>query len=262
MSLVALVRRPGRNLQDGERTHVERTPIDPVLAAEQHARYVEALREAGARIVDVPVDPQLPDAVFIEDTALVLGSLAVIPHSAVETRRRETPAVASVLAEYCRLTSPPPGACFDGGDILAIDRTVYVGRGTRTNQAAIEFLTTILQPHGYDVVPVAVSGCLHLKTGVTYVGSNKVLINRQWVARTPFARYVQIEVDADEPMGANALLVGDALLMSASYPRTAKRVAAHGFTPRLIDISEFHRAEGGLTCLSILFSPAAPAAEA
>lgn len=259
MSLVALVRRPGQALQDGERTHIDRMPVDRARAESQHAQYVDALREAGACIIEVPGDPRWPDGVFIEDTALVLGSLAVIANSAVATRRPETAAVAAMLERYCRVIFPSPTACFDGGDLLTIDRTVYVGRSTRTNQAAIDFLTTVLQPHGYDVVPVAVSGCLHLKSGVTCLGSNQVLINPQWIACAPFARYHPIEVDAGEPMGANALLVGDDLLMSASYPRTAKRVAAHGFTPRMIEIGEFHRAEGGLTCLSILLSPAVEA---
>jgi dimethylargininase len=251
MSLLALVRPPSPALQEGERSHIEREPIDFALAQQQHSRYVEALHDAGARIVEVAMAPQLPDSVFIEDTALVLGSLAVIARSGAESRRPETATVAAVLGKYCELTYPPPQVHFDGGDILTIGQAVYVGRSKRTNQAAIDYLTTLLRPHDYEVVPVPVSGCLHLKSGVTYLGNQTVLINPQWIARECFARYAQVETDRLEP-GASALPIGQHLLMSSSYPRTAKRVESRGFTPRLLDLSEFHRAEGGLTCMSIL----------
>ena len=252
MSLLALVRPPGPSLQKGERTHIEREPIDFARAQEQYARYVEALRQAGAEIVEVPAAPQLPDSVFIEDTAAVFGSLAVIARSGAESRRAETPAVAAVLGRYCKLEYAQPPATFDGGDILTIGSTVYVGRGARTNQAAIDYLTTLLRQDSYEVVPVPLAGCLHLKSAINYLGNNTVLLNPQWVPRELFTRLASIEVDPREPMGASALLVGEQLLLSSDYPCTVKRVEAHGFRPRVLDLSEFHRAEGGLTCLSIL----------
>ena len=199
----------------------------------------------------MPLAPELPDSVFIEDTALVLGSLAVIARSGAESRRPETAAVAAVLSSYCELAYPPPQVHFDGGDILTIGHRIYVGRGKRTNEAAIDYLRTPLRPRDYEVVPVPVSGCLHLKSGVTSLGPETVLINPHWVPRELFAPYAPIEVDPQE-QGASALHVGEHLLMSSSYPRTAKRVESHGFTPLLLDLSEFHRAEGGLTCMSIL----------
>ncbi len=251
MSLVALVRPPSPALQQGERSHIEREPIDFALAQQQHARYVQALTDAGARIVEVPVAPELPDSVFIEDTALVLGSLAVIARSGAESRRPEATAVAAVLSNYCELAYPPPQVHFDGGDILTIGHRIYVGRSKRTNEAAIDYLTTLLRPRDYEIVPVAVSGCLHLKSGVTSLGQETVLINPHWIPRDLFAPYAQVEVDPQE-QGASALHVGQHLLMSSSYPRTAKLVESRGFTPRLLDLSEFHRAEGGLTCMSIL----------
>jgi len=258
MKIIGLVRRPSPALHTGERTHIERNPINFALAEEQHAQYVEALREAGVKIVEVSAAADLPDSVFVEDTALALDSMAVMARSGAVSRRGETPAVAAILSDYCYLVQTPPVACFDGGDVLIIGRTVYIGRTTRTNQAAIDFLTTLLRQYYYEVVPISISGGLHLKSGVTYLGNNMVLINPTWIPIEAFAKHEQIEVDPDEPMGANALPVGNRLLMSASYPRTAKRVEAHGLMPRLIDIGEFHRAEGGLTCLSILLSAFGP----
>src|SRR5882672_8258412 len=249
MNLLALVRPPTPSLQQGVRTHIDREPIDFALALEQHARYVDALRAAGAEIVEVPPAPELPDSVFIEDTALVLGSLAVIARSGAESRRAETPRVADVLKRYCQLEYTHAPATFDGGDILTVGRTVYVGRTARTNQAAIDFLSRRLREHDHEVVPVPLSGCLHLKTAVNYLGNDTVVINPDWAPPEAFARFDQIEVDAREPMGASALPVGTHLLLSSSYPRTVNRIEARGFRPRVLDLSEFHRAEGGLTCL-------------
>lgn len=258
MSMIGLVRRPSPALQTGERTHIERTPIDFAAAEEQHAAYVAALRESGVRIVEIAPAEDLPDAVFIEDMALVLDSLAVIARSGAASRRAESATITGTLARYRHLVQLPPAACLDGGDVLAIDRTVYIGRTTRTNQAAIDFLTTLLRQYYYEVVTVPVSGCLHLKSAVTWIGNNTVLINPEWVPRAPFSQHRQIDIAPEEPMAANALHVGTQLLMSASYPRTAARVGALGLVPRLIDISEFHRTEGGLTCLSILVNTPDP----
>lgn len=251
MSLIAFVRAPSPALQQGERSHIEREPIDFALALEQHSRYVQALKDTGATIIEAPAAPELPDSVFIEDTALVLGSLAIIARPGAESRRPEVAAVAATLSRYCEVADPPPGVYFDGGDILTVGRRVYVGRGKRTNQAAIDYLTTLLGTRNYEVVPVEVSGCLHLKSAVTNLGNDTVLIHTSWIPRAAFARHAQVEVHPQEA-GACALRVGEHLFMSSSYPRTARRVEAHGFTPRLLDLSEFHRAEGGLTCLSIL----------
>jgi len=254
--LIALVRPPTASIEAGLRTHIGRSSIDFARAQEQHINYVSALRDAGAQIVALSEAEHLPDAVFIEDTALVLDSLAVMAHSAAQSRRAEAPTVAGALSNYCCLAHLPEGACFDGGDALVIDRTVYLGLTQRTNQPAIDFLKRLLRQYYYETVPVPVTGCLHLKSAVTSLGGNLLLINPQWVPREAFAKHQQIDVAKDEPMGANALCVGNRLLMSASYPQTVKRVEAHGLEPKLIDIGEFHKAEGGLTCLSILLQAA------
>jgi dimethylargininase len=184
----------------------------------------------------------------------VLDPLAVIARSGAESRRPETPAVAAVLERYRHVEYPPAPATFDAGDILTIGKTVYVGRGARTNTAGIEFLADLLSKHDHEVVPVPFRGCLHLKSAINYLGDDAVVLNPDRVPRDVFARFAQIDVDPGEPMGASALAVGDQLLLSSSYPRTVKRIEATGFKPQVLDFSEFHLAEGGLTCLSIIFS--------
>jgi dimethylargininase len=254
VTLVALVRPPAPSLPQGERSYIGREPIDFTLAQIQYRRYVQAVHDAGAEIVEVPAAPDLPDSVFIEDTALVLDPLAVIARSGAESRRAEAPAVAAVLERYRQVEYTPAPATFDAGDILTIGKTVYVGRSARTNAAAIEFLTRLLRRHDHEVVPVSFRGCLHLKSAVNYLGNDAIVLNPDWIAREVFAEFAQVEVDPGEPMGASALTVGGQLLLSSSYPRTVKRIEARGFKPRVLDLSEFHLAEGGLTCLSIIFS--------
>jgi len=259
MSLIALVRPPSRSIAEGERTYVDRLPIDLRLAREQHAAYLDALREAGCDILAVPAADHLPDAVFVEDTAFVVEGTAVIGRAGALSRRPEAATIVPVLQRYCRLVSLPPSATLDGGDVLVVGRTIYIGLSQRTNRAAIAYLTTIFPAPDYDVVGVPVQGCLHMKSAVSYLGDDTVLMNPKWVPRKNFAKHKQVAVDASEPMAANALLVGKRLLMSQSYPETLNRVRDHGFRPHALDVGEFHKAEGALTCLSILFMSAGEA---
>lgn len=250
MALIALVRPPSAAMQEGERTYIDRAPIDFARAERQHAEYADVLRAAGAQVVMVPRAETLPDSVFIEDAALVLDAVAVIARSGAMSRRAETPPVADALSRYRPLVHLPEGAHFDGGDALVIGRKVYVGHSGRTNQVALDFLDTLLRQYFYELIPVRVTGCLHMKSAVTYIGDNTVLMNPQWVTQDVFREYTRILVD--ESMGANALLVGQQLLMSASYPATLRQVETRGFRPRALEMSEFHKAEAALTCLSIL----------
>lgn len=253
-SLIAIVRAPPGSMgtATGLHTRVARTPIDFARAQEQHVNYACALQNAGAHIVVLPEANHLPQSAFVGDAALVLDSVAVLAQFGTQSRRQETPVVAAALSKYRYLISLPEGACFDAGDALVIERSVYVAQSQRTNAAAIDFLRTFLRQHSYEVAQVPVSGCLRLKSAVSYLGNNSVLINREWIPRDAFAKHVQILVDFDEPTAANALLIGNQLLMSASFPATFRQVEMRGFRPRTIDIGEFHKAEGGLTCLSIL----------
>jgi dimethylargininase len=248
----AITRSPSASLQECELTFLERTPIDFDRACAQHAAYRDALAVAGAQVVLLPALDHLSDAVFVEDTAIVLESMAILSPMGAASRRPESAAMGEVLARYRpvhRLTAP---ATLDGGDVMRVGRTLYVGQTARTNAAAIEQLRALIGPAGYRVVGVSVTGCLHLKSAVTALGDDRVLVNPDWVAPETFTGVTVLTVDPDEPFGANALPVGGVTIVPASAPRTGQRLARAGLVPVAVDVSEFEKAEAAVTCLSIL----------
>jgi dimethylargininase len=192
--------------------------------------------------------------VFIEDTASVLDELAIIARPGAESRRSETTAVAETLRAFRRLFYIEPPGTLDGGDVLRLGRTVYVGLSSRSNRAGFEQVRRWLTPYGYAVKAVEVSGCLHLKSAVTPVGENTLLINRAWVDAGAFGDVVLIDVDPSEPFGGNALLVSETVIYPSGYPRTHRRLQEHGLTIEAVDVSELGKAEGGVTCCSLIFS--------
>lgn len=254
MTLVALTRAVSPAIDRCQLVHLERRPIDLDLAREQHRGYEAALREAECTVRTLPADPSLPDSVFVEDTAVVLDEVAVIARPGAESRQPETEPVARVLAGYrplARITAP---AKLDGGDVLSIGRTLYVGEGGRTNGAGIDQLGAAVAPHGYDVRSVAVHGCLHLKSAVTLVAPDMVLCNPSWVDPSAFAGMRVLEVAAGEPYGANGLLVGAKLIYPSSFPRTARRLVDQGIEILPLNVSELQKAEGAVTCCAILIA--------
>jgi len=251
--LVALTRRPSPKLIDCELTFIPRQPIDVGLAARQHQQYEATLRSWGVEIDRLSDEPDSPDGAFVEDTAIVLDDCAVIAAMGAESRKKEVESAANALAKYRTLFFLKPPATLDGGDVLRIGRELFVGVSTRTNGSAILHLEKIVRPFGYRVIPVRVSGCLHLKSACTYLGQESVLINREWVDPAPLERFDQIEVASDEPAAANALVAGDHVAVPSSFPRTAELISRAGFAVTLMDASEFLKAEAGLTCLSIVF---------
>lgn len=251
--LVALTRKPSSRLKNCELTYIPRLPIDVELAQGQHQQYEALLESWGVEIDRLPEDHDCPDGAFVEDAAIVLDECAIIANMGAPSRKREAESVAAALAKYRRLFQLKSSAALDGGDVLQIDRELFVGVSTRTNSAAISSLTGILEPFGYTVTPVAVCGCLHLKTACTYVGRNTMVMNRERVDVAPFKRFRQIATANDEPLGGNALVIADHVAMPSSCPRTVELVRRGGFDVSLLDISEFLKAEAGLTCLSIIF---------
>ncbi len=236
-----------------------RDAINLELARAQHRAYEQALAELGCEVVSLPSEPDLPDSVFVEDTALVLDEIAVILRPGAEARQPETPSVAKALAEYRELAVVGAPGTIDGGDVLRIGRTVYVGSSRRTNASGIVQLGTALQPLGYRVEPVAVEGCLHLKSAVSQVGPRTLLVNPRWVDAGAFEGLVRIEVSPGEPLAANALLIGESVVYPASYTRTLARLEEQGLAVRPVDVSELQKAEGGVTCCSLIFETAPPA---
>lgn len=237
-----------------ELTHLERAVIDVDLAREQHHAYEQTLRSLGCRIESLPEEPELADSVFVEDTAVVLDEVAVITRPGAASRRAETVAIAAALAKYrpvLRIESP---GTLDGGDVLRVARSVYVGISSRSNASGIAQLGALLLPFGYRVLPVAVAGCLHLKSAVTQVSGGELLINSRWVAREQFPGMRFIEVDASEPLGANALLLGGEVVYPGSHARTAEILRRHGIRVHTVTMSETEKAEGGVTCCSLLLA--------
>ena len=251
---IAVTRQVSPAMERCELTHLQRVPIDIGRARKQHHAYEQILRALGCGVETLTEEPELPDSVFVEDTAIVLDELAVITRPGAESRRAETSSVAGALARYRKLVRIEAPGTLDGGDVLRVDRTLYVGISSRSNLRAIEQLSALLPPLGYRVQPVAVHGCLHLKTAVTRITDDALLINPQWVDRKSFAGVHFIEVDAAEPFGANAVMIGNCAIYPASHPRTAERLRRYGIRVHALDMSETEKAEGGVSCCSLLFS--------
>jgi dimethylargininase len=230
-----------------ELTHLARTPIDQGRAVAQHAAYRALLASLGCELVDVAGDAAHPDCVFIEDTAVVLDDLAVITRPGAESRRGEVDAVASVLTRYRPIVRIEAPGTIDGGDVLVLGERIFVGRTSRTNDEGIAQLRVLT---GREVIPIEVRGALHLKTAVTRVAPDALLVNRAWIDAAPFAGWRMIDVDPSEPFAANALLAGQTIVYPAAFPRTRARLA--GLDVRTVDADELAKAEGGVTCCSLL----------
>jgi len=242
-------------MEQCELTFVERATIDIERARAQHAAYRAALAAAGADVVLLPALDDLPDSVFVEDTAIVLGSVAIVSTMGAESRRRETAAMAPVLRRYRTVQALGEPATLDGGDVMHVGTTLYIGQTARTNRAAVDQLTKMLGPAGYRVIGVPLTKCLHLKSACTAIGPHAVLINPDWVPTALFDGLRVITVDPDEPFGANAVIVGHALVVPASAPRTRERLVCAGWDQAIaVDISEFEKAEAAATCLSLILS--------
>lgn len=246
----ALVRRPGSSLPDGIVTHVARTRVDVAAADLQHAAYRAALADAGWVVQEVAIADEHPDSVFVEDTVVVCDDLAVLTRPGVAVRRPEvddTEAVVHALGlDVVRIE--PPGA-LEGGDVLQVGTTVYVGRGDRTDDDGIRQLAEHLASRGRNVVPVQLRDVLHLKSAVTALPDGTMLALPALVDTTVLPPVHAVDEDA----GCHVVpLGGDQVLIAASAPRTAAWIADLGYTPVVVDIAEYEKLEGCVTCLSVL----------
>jgi dimethylargininase len=235
-----------------ELTHVPREPIDLARAVEQHAAYAELLRSLGLEVVELPADPDFPDGCFVEDVAVVLDEAALLTMPGAASRRGEVATVGAALAAYRRLERTELPATLEGGDVLRIGRRLFVGRSARTNDAGIARLHAFAEPLGYEVVTVAVTGCLHLKSAVTALDAGRVLANPGWIDVAPFSGFEVLPVAPEEPGAANVLRMNGLVIAHAGFPRTVERIAALGYSVRTLDVSEFIKAEAALTCKSLL----------
>ena len=251
---VALLRGVPSTLASCELTFQEREPIDLALAVGQHDAYAALLRSLGLEVVELPADPAFPDCCFVEDTAVVLDEVALVTRPGVASRRGEVAAVEAALARYRPIERTPKPATLEGGDVLRVGRRVFVGLSGRTNAEGIDRLAAVAEPLGYRVTPVAVTGCLHLKSAVTALDDARVLVNRAWLDPEPFRGLELVDVAAEEPGAANVLTAGGQVIGHAGFPRTLDRLSARGYRVQPLDVSEFLKAEAALTCKSLLFA--------
>jgi dimethylargininase len=249
---VALVREVSPRIADCELTHLTRAAIDFGRASTQHHAYCQALAELGVRLEWLAPLPQHADGVFVEDTAVVVDEIAVVARPGVASRRPETPSMAKALARHRPLRDLPAEACLEGGDVMRVGSTLYVGRSARTNDAGIAGLTAALAEFGYRVRGVDLKGCLHLKTACTFVPPGILLFNPDWIDASVVTGLDALAVDPSEPFGANTLTLDGVTLVGAQFPRTRERLEAAGIRTRMVDVSELAKAEGALTCSSVI----------
>jgi len=250
--LIAYTREVSPALADCELTHLEREPLDVAGAQAEHAAYESALERLGAKVRRLPPTPQLPDGVFVEDAAVVLDDVAVITRPGAPSRQPETATVEAVLVAHRPLIHVRAPATLDGGDVLVAGRRIYVGLSTRTTRGAIQQLADQLAPYGYEVIPLAFTGCLHLKSAVTRVADDLMLLNPAWVATDAFTGSRALTVDPSEPQAANALALGGAVIHPLQHVRTRARLEAAGLSVVTVPQVELAKAESGVTCCSLL----------
>ena len=249
---IAITRDVSPSIIRCELTHLARQPIDVERARSQHRDYEACLAALGCQVRRLPDAPELPDAVFVEDLAVVLDELAIMTRPGAETRRAESASVERALAPLRPVTRIEAPGTLDGGDILRVGRTLYAGLSRRTNAAGVEQLARCVAPFGYQVRSIVVEKCLHLKSAVTQVADDLLLIQPAWVETRSFGRNRLIDVAEGEEEGANALLIGERVVYPSSFARTRERLEAHGVQVVAVDLSELARAEGGVTCCSLI----------
>ena len=251
--LTAITRAVSPALANCELSFISRAPIDLRKARQQHGAYEQLLEKLGARVVSLPAEPDLPDSMFVEDPAIVLDELAVIFPLGTATRRAEVGSLVPALANFRKLEYVALPGTLEGGDVLRIGRKLFVGLTRRSNAEGIRQLAQILAPYDYEVISVPVTGCLHLKSAVTFLGRKTLLVNKAWFDPAVLAKCDFVEVDPAEPQAANALAISDTVILPLSFPKTRVLVESAGFHVTPLDISELQKAEAGLTCSCLLF---------
>lgn len=252
---LAITREVSPRFNDCEITHIERTPIDLDTARAQHDEYIQVLKRLGCKVIELPAQANLPDSVFVEDTAIVLTEVAVITRPGADSRKPETESIAQALTPLKKLVFLQEPASLDGGDVLVLGKKIYVGLSTRSNQEAVGQLNRLLNEYGYSATGIAMHDCLHLKTAVTQVDNDALLINKNWVDTHHFNGFRLIEVDPDEPFAANCLPVGESIVFPTAFPRTRAKLEAAGYQVTAVDVSELAKAEGAVTCCSLILAP-------
>ncbi len=250
----AITREVSSRFNECEITNIDRAPIDVDVARAEHHEYVKALTQLGCQVIELPEERDLPDSVFVEDAAFILPEVAVITRPGADSRKPETESIVRALSPYRPLVHVSEPATVDGGDVLVLGRNIYIGISTRSNQASVRQIQELLDKYGYKVTGVEMHDCLHLKTAVTKVDEKTLLINPKWVDTVHFKDFDWIEVDPSEPFAANCLPIGGAIIFPAVFPKTQKRLEQLGFKIVTVDVAELAKAEGAVTCCSLIIS--------
>lgn len=252
--LMAITHLPSPNLQNCELTFLESEAINIEKANIQHKNYCAMLERCGAKVITLDENIALPDSVFVEDPIIVFDEVAVLTSMGVESRRAESASMEKVFSQYRKIERIRLPAKIEGGDVLKVGKKIFVGESARTNKEGIQALKSIITPFGYEVISVKVTGCLHLKTGATALDDKTVFINSSWVDASAFEGFEKIEVPSEEPFGANVLKIGNILCMNEAFPKSITLIKSLGYTVDSVNISEFVKAEAGLTCMSVPFT--------
>ena len=249
---IAIIRQVSPRFNECEITLIDRTPINLDIARAQHQRYALALKDAGCEVIELPAEADLPDSVFVEDTAFILPEVAVITRPGAESRRSETESISHALETYRELLFIQAPGTVDGGDVLVLGKDIFVGMSTRSNQAAVDQMNALLGKFEYHAQGVELHDCLHLKSAVTQVDSGTLLINRNWADAHHFAKFDLIDVDPSEPFAANCLPVNGGIIFPAAFPKTRAKLEARGYKVRTVQVGELAKAEGAVTCCCLI----------
>jgi dimethylargininase len=251
---LAITHAPSPKMEQGQRTHIGRRAIDFARACRQHEEYCQRLRDCGAEVQVLDVNREWPDSVFVEDTAIVLDEVAVLASMGAESRRGEAAGIEGELHKHREVERFTLPATIEGGDVLRVGRTLLIGMSSRTNRAGVNQLEAVLRRYEYKVIPVSVNGCLHLKTACTALPDGTLIVNPAWLDLEALRGFNRVAVPESEPWAANVALVGATVCLAAEHPRMGEMIRQRGFDVRTVELSEFAKAEGGVTCLSLLFS--------
>ena len=249
---LAITRDVSPRFNECELTHIDRTPIDLAIARKQHVEYINVLKQVGCDVLELPAETDLPDSVFVEDTAFILPHKAVITRPGADSRKPETESIIQALSPHIKLVHIQEPAMLDGGDVLVAGKNIFIGISTRSNQNAIDQLNDLLVPDGYTITGVQLHDCLHLKSAVTRVDDSTLLINNSWIDLHHFEQYDLIEIDPSEPHAANCLLVRDSIIYPTSFPKTDAKLKALGYKVVNVAVDELAKAEGAVTCCSLI----------
>jgi dimethylargininase len=256
---IAITRQVSSRFNECEITHIDRSPINLDVARAQHQGYTQALKDVGCEVIELPVEEDLPDSVFVEDTAFILPEVAVITRPGADSRKPETESISRALQPHRELLFIQAPGTVDGGDVLVLGKDIYVGMSIRSNQAAIDQMNALLGKFGYHAQGVELHDCLHLKSAVTRVDAGTLLINRNWVDTRHFAKFDLIDVDASESFAANCLRVNGEIIFPAGFPKTREKLEAQGYNVRTVQVDELAKAEGAVTCCSLIIPDATEA---